>query len=122
MVVDFNAYPQRVGDDEDTPRTAENPDWGYRVEADCTTIEAGDMFKHDVVSGLPYRMTYRFGEFGYAGFLIDEDRIIGMKVRFPQDLRAAGWYKTHVPSRTRLLTKQILTTSMSSYSEEASRG
>lgn len=45
-------------------------------------IKAGTLFKEDVTSWLPYSRATRVGSFShYSGFMIDEERLVGMKVR-----------------------------------------
>ncbi|EJD39961.1 hypothetical protein AURDEDRAFT_187184 [Auricularia subglabra TFB-10046 SS5] len=50
------------------------------VEASDTIIDADDLFAEDVRSRLPYRETVRATDVAYSGYMIDEDRIMGLIV------------------------------------------
>lgn len=43
-------------------------------------ISSGLIFQNDVVTYLPYALLVRTGDFEYSGFMIDDERIVGMKV------------------------------------------
>ncbi len=46
-----------------------------------SVISAGSVFKEDVRSSLPYIEIVTQAEYRYVGVLIDDERILGMKVR-----------------------------------------
>jgi hypothetical protein len=47
---------------------------------DGSVIAAGSVFKDDVRSSLPYVEVVTLAEYRYEGVLIDEERILGLKV------------------------------------------
>ncbi|THH01596.1 hypothetical protein EW026_g1123 [Hermanssonia centrifuga] len=51
----------------------------YDVITSATYVEAKEVFTKDVVSQLPYAVSTRTGTLDYTGFLIDEERLVGMK-------------------------------------------
>jgi hypothetical protein len=51
------------------------------LKIEDTVIAAGSMFKEDVRSSLPYVEVVTETEYEYDGVLIDEERILGLKVR-----------------------------------------
>ncbi|KZT66482.1 hypothetical protein DAEQUDRAFT_674869 [Daedalea quercina L-15889] len=75
-VLDFNVHPKRW-DDVVLP---EIPGTSYQFVTDPSTVLAGTVFQDDVVTSLPYSASTRSGKFHYSGFMIDDERIIGMKV------------------------------------------
>lgn len=50
-------------------------------------VPAKQLFAKEVVTRLPYAVSTRMGMFRYSGFMIDEERLIGMKVRFTSSYR-----------------------------------
>ncbi|KAH9943621.1 hypothetical protein B0H21DRAFT_695505 [Amylocystis lapponica] len=78
-VLDFNIYPTRT---DDPVHTAESrgTTWRYDMVTRPTTVSAGSIFQADVVTHLPYSMSSRSDLSEYPGFLIDDERIVGMKV------------------------------------------
>ncbi len=54
----------------------------YDVITSATYVEAKEVFTKDVVSQLPYAVSTRTGTLDYTGFLIDEERLVGMKVGY----------------------------------------
>ena len=51
------------------------------LKAEDSVISAGSVFKEDVRSSLPYIEIVTQAEYRYVGVLIDDERILGMKVR-----------------------------------------
>ncbi|KAH9841153.1 uncharacterized protein C8Q71DRAFT_702214 [Rhodofomes roseus] len=74
-VLDFNVHPKRI---EHTvlPEGSSNR---YQLVTDPSRVPAGTVFQEDVITSLPYSATTRSGKFQYSGFMIDDERIIGMK-------------------------------------------
>jgi hypothetical protein len=53
----------------------------YTIHTEPSTISVSDVFVHDVISKLPYTRTVRKGLCAmYSGFMIDDERIVGLKV------------------------------------------
>ncbi|CCM03957.1 uncharacterized protein FIBRA_06111 [Fibroporia radiculosa] len=83
-VLDFNVHPKRIDDFTNDPtfqERAEELGAKYHMRAEPSTVPAGAVFKHDIVTSLPYWESQRMGAFDYSGFMIDDERIIGMKSR-----------------------------------------
>ena len=102
-VMDFNVHPKRVDDpcgvrspsttilqpDESTTKTwrAGDPTQSrrnvstYEVITESTVVPRGVTFAEDVVTRLPYSASTRKFSTDYTGFMIDDERLIGMKVR-----------------------------------------
>lgn len=80
-VLDFNVHPKRIDDPCVVGRPCSFDLEGFEVITEETVVHAGSIFENDVVSRLPYSIASRVGKFFYSGFLIDEERLIGMKVR-----------------------------------------
>lgn len=79
-VLDFNVHPKRVRDPSAaSPAAPRDHVYGYQVSADPTKAEAGTLFRRDVYTKLPYAVSHRNGIGFYTGFMIDDQRIIGMK-------------------------------------------
>lgn len=74
-VLDFNFDPN-------SPRVNTDPSLQQDICIDPTVIPAGDVFSDDVVSSLPYIKTTMRGVLNedFAGFAIDEERIIAISV------------------------------------------
>lgn len=85
-VIDFNVHPKRLDDPVQitaNPSEDEDADIRYEVFSDSTRIPAENIFREDVVTSLPYSKSTRGGKFNYSGFMIDDERIVGMKVSLP---------------------------------------
>lgn len=81
-VMDFHVHPKRTHDPcEDVAHKAPDYRWGYQVSAEPSTVAASDVFRQDVISRLPYAVSRRAGDLHYTGFMMDDQRIVGMKVR-----------------------------------------
>ncbi|KAH8105215.1 hypothetical protein BXZ70DRAFT_904443 [Cristinia sonorae] len=78
-VLDFNVHPKRI-DDPCGATPGRHGGLTYEVFDEESFIPAGTIFENDVVSRLPYSVASKLGRFGYSGFLIDEERLIGMKL------------------------------------------
>jgi len=72
-----NGQPRRCNWSEQLPN-------GNRMtlKVEDSVLVAGSVFKEDVQSSLPYVETMTRAEYHYEGALIDEERILGLKVRF----------------------------------------
>ncbi|KAJ2927353.1 hypothetical protein H1R20_g9740, partial [Candolleomyces eurysporus] len=68
--------------DPDSPPVNMDPSLQQDICIDPTVIPAGNVFQNDVVSSLPYIKTTRRGALDedFAGFAIDEERIIAISV------------------------------------------
>jgi hypothetical protein len=90
IVRDFNPYAVRVA----RAVAAANGQWqqgnwskqlpnGNRMalKVKDSVISAGSIFEEDVRSSLPYVEIVTQTEYDYDGFLMDEERILGLKVR-----------------------------------------
>ncbi|RXW16161.1 hypothetical protein EST38_g9694 [Candolleomyces aberdarensis] len=68
--------------DPDSPPVNPDPSLQQDICIGPTVIPAGNVFRHDVVSSLPYIKTTRRGglDEDFAGFAIDEERIIAISV------------------------------------------
>lgn len=77
-IIDFNLHPKRI--DDPVPVTnSQGMEGKFEVVLDRSTIQANAVFLNDVVTYLPYSLSSRTGSFNYSGFMIDDERIIGMK-------------------------------------------
>jgi hypothetical protein len=89
-VYDFNVHPKRTNDpcsplmDPHQQQLAadEEPFWSYSVNSTPTILPEKNVFAAPVISTLPYAVSSRSGAPKYTGFMIDEQRIIGMKASF----------------------------------------
>jgi len=61
------------------------------LKVEDSVLDAGSVFKDDVRSSLPYVEIVTRAEYRYEGVLIDEERILGLKVRTRIALIVAGW-------------------------------
>jgi hypothetical protein len=77
-ILDFNVHPKR----EWHASSLGEPTRDVHVQqvSEASTIPAGDIFEHDITTSLPYRMLSTTALFDYSGFMIDEERLIGLKV------------------------------------------
>lgn len=84
QVFDFNVHPSRPGDDDRATeaRDAAEPDSAceHRLVVEPTRICDDALFVRDVESRLPYREVTRKEDFAYSGFMIDDERIVGLSV------------------------------------------
>lgn len=80
-VLEFNVHPKRINDPTGMSLQCESPLVSYTIKDGPSTVPRGRVFVHDIVTSLPYMESSRAGSFNYSGFLIDDERIIGMKVR-----------------------------------------
>ncbi|KAI0338709.1 hypothetical protein BDW22DRAFT_1487401 [Trametopsis cervina] len=81
-IFDFNVHPKRTDDpcnlgldngDE------ENRRWTYEVHTEETVLLEQDLFVAPVISSLPYAVSRRTDMSGYDKFLIDDQRLVGVK-------------------------------------------
>lgn len=90
-VLDFNVYPKRMDDpcnemspygpsDSCNQEPCDVPRWRHEVITEPSYIDARELFVDIVKTHLPYTVTARRGVWRYTGFMIDEERIVGMKV------------------------------------------
>ncbi|KZT01957.1 uncharacterized protein LAESUDRAFT_662823 [Laetiporus sulphureus 93-53] len=107
-VLDFNVHPKRTNDPVPLPK----PDsrCSYKVFTEPSTVQRRETFKDDVVTYLPYAVMSRLGTFQYSGFMIDDERIIGMKV-CSSPHRTCTFSKPSISSTVTILSR--LETSMS---------
>ncbi|KAH9943589.1 hypothetical protein B0H21DRAFT_487283 [Amylocystis lapponica] len=77
-VLHFNIHPTRT-DDPVPIAESRGATWQYEVVTGPTTIPAGTVFRANVVTHLPYSMSSCSGLSDYLGFMIDDERILGMK-------------------------------------------
>ncbi|EIN06875.1 hypothetical protein PUNSTDRAFT_127446 [Punctularia strigosozonata HHB-11173 SS5] len=77
-VLDFNVRPRRPeaqrGVGEPGSRTVH-----VEEVVGEERISRGEVWERDVVTSLPYRMVSTAGLSGYSGFMIDEERLVGIK-------------------------------------------
>jgi hypothetical protein len=81
IVRDFNPYAVRAALAREKSRILPNGN-KQTLKAEEGVIPAGSMFREDVRSALPYIETVTQTRYGYEGVLIDEERILGLEVRF----------------------------------------
>ncbi len=83
QVLDFGVHPERAGDDDSAfeRRNAAEPDFPcehrYRAR---TSVISSSLFTKNVESSLPYREVTTKVSLPYSGFMIDDERIIGLQV------------------------------------------
>jgi hypothetical protein len=74
QVLDFNIYPSCT-------RQATSSLGAMRtIYTDPSRLPTDHIFKHQVVSTLPYSATTRAVFEHYSAFMIDEERVVGLKV------------------------------------------
>lgn len=61
----------------------EKPAEGSRLVCEPSVLSAGGVFAKEVVTGLPYYSVPAPGQGSYVGYMIDEQRLLGLKVRVP---------------------------------------
>ena len=83
-IFDFNVHPKRVDDpcDVATDQSTERTPWQYYHQYEETVLPQRDLFAHPVKSALPYAVSTLKGVWRYTGFMIDDQRLVGMKVMF----------------------------------------
>lgn len=83
QILDFNKYASRVHSEayvsEDEKR--DSPSFDHALVED-TKIKASLVFKSSFVCRLPHRKVLRRADCAYSGFMVDEERIVGLRVRF----------------------------------------
>ncbi len=90
-VYDFNVHPKRIDDPCNAlTHTVERQEdgecgreWTYELKTEETEIQNDDLFLWPVKSSLAYSVARLTGVSGYTGFMIDEQRLVGMKVGDP---------------------------------------
>ena len=103
LMIDFNVHPKRLDDPVDTTGTelaqlglgvdSEGGGAKYEMVSKEHMTDPGDVFRYPVVSRLPYAVSTRRGVrdvLDYTGFMIDQDRLIGMRVS-SRSLSSRGW-------------------------------
>ncbi|KAK0184337.1 hypothetical protein F5146DRAFT_938832 [Armillaria mellea] len=84
QVLDFNVHPSCP-----RPRTTFHFSRG-RLITGPTTLDRAHLFKEKVRTALPFYSTSREMDKEYSGFMIDEQRIIALKVQVPVAFSAPG--------------------------------
>ncbi|PIL34558.1 hypothetical protein GSI_03336 [Ganoderma sinense ZZ0214-1] len=86
LMIDFNVHPKRLDDPVDTTGDALEGDEAGNAKYEMVdkehVTEPGKVFEYPVVSRLPYAVSTRRGVrdvLDYTGFMIDQDRLIGMR-------------------------------------------
>ncbi|KAJ7843965.1 hypothetical protein B0H13DRAFT_1648208 [Mycena leptocephala] len=74
-ILNFNIIPARDGAAADTPSSTEVTN---ELHLGPSTLRLDSIFKDTVVTSLPYNSTLRSLDEEYDGFLIDQDRILGI--------------------------------------------
>jgi hypothetical protein len=98
-VLDFNVHvnglPDQIGVGEDGEPLS-NTKSVFTVHTEPLVVPKVEIFVEDVVTRLPYTSAMRrdMGDY-YSGFMIDEERLVGLRVReftflFQQILRDVG--------------------------------
>ncbi|CAL1702844.1 unnamed protein product [Somion occarium] len=75
-VFDFKVHPTRLHDPCKAPSSKRAR---YHIVTIPTLIERKELFKERVETRLPYSVSSLEDKFNYSGFMIDEERLIGMK-------------------------------------------
>ncbi|KAI0084541.1 hypothetical protein BDY19DRAFT_526740 [Irpex rosettiformis] len=65
-------------EDQSAP-TESKPQRTYEVRTEMSEIPHNNLFAEPVRSSLPYSVARLTGVTGYTGFMIDEQRLVGMK-------------------------------------------
>ncbi|OCH85848.1 hypothetical protein OBBRIDRAFT_739112 [Obba rivulosa] len=73
VVYDFNVHPKRLNDPVQKPVN-------YKEVTLPEVLRAENTFEEDVITYLPYACSVKADSFQYSGLMIDDERIIGMKV------------------------------------------
>jgi len=90
IVRDFNPYAVRAARALAPVGQSQQVDWGKRLpngnrmslKVEDSVLSAGSIFKEDVCSSLPYIEVVTQGEYQYDGVMMDDERILGFRVRF----------------------------------------
>ena len=91
VVRDFNPYTVRAtralaaanGGSRQGNWSMQLPNGNWKtLKVKDSVLAAGPLFKEDVRSSLPYVETVTQGEYHYDGVMMDDERILGVKVRF----------------------------------------
>lgn len=91
IVRDFNPYAVRVASAlASTSGQLEQGNWSKQLpngnqmtlNVEDSVLAAGSIFKEDVRTSLPYIEIMTQGEYDYQGVVIDDERILGLKVCF----------------------------------------
>lgn len=61
-------------------KIGEEPRWHYHLETEATILPPRELFDGAVMSTLPYMVSKLKGVWRYTGFMIDDQRLVGMKV------------------------------------------
>ncbi|KLO10377.1 hypothetical protein SCHPADRAFT_832626 [Schizopora paradoxa] len=83
QIFDFGVHPKRPGDDDSAfeGRNAAEPDFPceHRYCSTTSVLHGSSVFKKPVKSSLPYREVITKAALPYSGFMIDDERIIGLQ-------------------------------------------
>jgi hypothetical protein len=84
-ILDFNIYRMRLDVADARKRGQERKSsgtgaTGWELVTHDIVISANNIFKESVVTSLPYRTICRPHSSRYSGFMVDEERIIGLNV------------------------------------------
>ncbi|PCH34839.1 hypothetical protein WOLCODRAFT_145533 [Wolfiporia cocos MD-104 SS10] len=77
-VIDFNVHPNRT--DDPVPLHGADTPGVYEASLESSVVTADGIFEHNVVTHLPYAVITRPGRYRYSGFMIDDERIVGMRM------------------------------------------
>ena len=81
QILDFNKHASRVHSEayvsEDEKRNSPSFD---QALVESTTIKASTVFRSPFVCRLPHRQVLRGTDCAYSGFMVDEERIVGLRV------------------------------------------
>ena len=97
QVLDFNAHRVRIDEanaeehHKDLEKPIDDPSKNWELVLQDTHVLAGIIFKETVLTSLPFRCIARTHNSRYSGFMIDEERIIGLKVGFFFSLSSCGF-------------------------------
>lgn len=83
QVFDFNVHASRRHAHYNRLYRDDNTSVGLvcnKIVTHASHIPGGNLFKKPVVTRLPYHVVSREDSQAYSGFMIDEERIIGLKV------------------------------------------
>ncbi len=94
-VLDFNVHPSRAPTEAETVAgsrigiDASSQAEGSRLVGGPSMFPAGEVFAKEVITALPYYAVPAPGQGkSYVGFMIDEQRLLGLKVRLCCALRS----------------------------------
>ena len=90
-VLDFNVHALRAPTPAEKLAASrlgidpEKPAEGSRLVCETTVLPVGGVFAKEVATGLPYYSVPAPGQGElYVGYMIDEQRLLGLKVRVPR--------------------------------------